>query len=264
MLKHRVVIHGVTGRMGQEVLKALSEASDMEPVGGTSRKPKNANFALPNGCGSIPISPDLSCLLASEVPQIVVDFSNVEACMRAATLTLSQGICFVTGTSGLKPDHLTCMDQLARENNVGVIVAPNFSLGAAILTVLAKKAAPYFEYVDIIESHHENKVDSPSGTSIAIAHAVSQSKEFVRNEPSIETLLSTRGGSYKGVGIHSLRQPGRSAHHEVVFGAQGQTLSLRHDTLTRDCYMPGVIEAIRTVVNLKSLVVGLERILDLE
>ena len=135
--------------------------------------------------------------------------------------------------------------------------------GAVLLMHVAKQIAPFFDYADIIEMHHEAKIDAPSGTSIAMAQAISKDKQFKRNRPQKETLSGTTGGEYDGIGIHSIRLPGRSAHHEVIFGTFGQTLSLMHDALGRDCYMPGVVRAVREVVNLKGLVVGLDKILGL-
>ncbi len=257
----RVLVHGATGRMGREVINALCGASDMEPVGGVCRSPKTDTLSLPDGSGDIPLSSNLEESLASTRPQVVVDFSNAEACMRAAVQTLERSIPFVTGTSGLSEDDLARLEHIAGDGGVGVIVAPNFALGAVVLMSLAQKAAPFFDYVDIIEAHHEGKIDAPSGTALALARSIADSRDFTHNQPQKENLPGTRGGQYKGVGIHSLRQPGRSAHHEVIFGATGQTFSLRHDTLSRDCYMPGVLCAIRQVVNLKGLVLGLDKIL---
>jgi 4-hydroxy-tetrahydrodipicolinate reductase len=161
-------------------------------------------------------------------------------------------------------DHdLHTLEGIAGEHDIGIIVAPNFALGAVLLMHLARKAAPFFEYADIIEAHHEAKIDAPSGTALAIAKAIAQDKQYERNQPEKEPLPGTRGGEYNGVGIHSVRMAGRIAHHEVIFGTTGQTLILRHDTVGRDCYMPGVMRAIREVVNLKGLVVGLDKILGL-
>lgn len=257
----KVLIHGVTGRMGQETLKAVTGHPDMKPVGGVAIDLNTNLLELSDGSGTIPLSSDLDELLAATQPDVVVDFSNSEACVSAAHDTIKAGIHFVTGTSGLKEEDLTRIDNTAREVGVGVIVAPNFALGAIVLMSLAKKAAPFFDYVDIIEAHHEEKIDAPSGTALALAQSVAQGGDFVHKDPQKETLKGSSGARYKGVGIHSLRQPGRSAHHDVVFGAQGQTLTLSHDTLGRDCYMPGVLRAIREVVNLKGLVLGLDKIL---
>ena len=259
----RVLVHGATGRMGREVITALWDVADMESVGGVCRQPRGDTLALPNGSGEIPLSTDLAYLLTSTRPHVVVDFTNAEASMAAAMKTLEHGIPFVTGSSGMGEEDLGILEQVAGERGVGVIVAPNFALGAVLLISLAERAATFFDYVDIIEAHHEGKIDSPSGTALALARAVAKHKEFTRNRPQRQTLPGTQGGEYRGVGIHSLRQPGRSAHHEVVFAATGQTLTLRHDALGRGCYMSGVVHAIREVVNLKGLVLGLDKILGL-
>ncbi len=257
----RVLVHGVAGRMGQETLNAVCSADDMLPVGGVDLVATSNRLQLPDGSDSIPLSSDLSTLLLQTGPRVVVDFSKADATIDAAYTTIEAGVNFVTGTSGLTDSALRVMDERAREKGVGVVVAPNFALGAVVLQSLVRKAAPYFDYVDIIESHHEAKIDAPSGTSIALAQAAADGREFVRKDPERENLPGSMGAQVGGVGIHTLRQPGRSAHHEVVFGAQGQTLTLKHDTLGRDCYMPGVLRAIREVVNIKGLVLGLDKIL---
>lgn len=259
----KVLVHGATGRMGREVISALCGALDMELVGGVSRQPVEGVLTLPDHSGVVVLSSDLPALLTDTRPQVVVDFSNAEACLAAATEVLGKGVPFVTGTTGLTEDDLYRLDSMAVENQVGVVVAPNFSVGAVLMMSLVRKAAPFFDYVDIIETHHEGKIDAPSGTAIALARVASEEKEFIHTQPEKETLTGTRGGEYNGVGIYSLRQAGRSAHHEVVLGTLGQTLTLRHDTLGRDCYMPGVLRAIRNVVKLKGLVLGLEKILGL-
>jgi len=155
------------------------------------------------------------------------------------------------------------LNAMANDNGIGIIVAPNFALGAVVLKRLLEQAAPYFEYVDIVESHHEAKIDAPSGFAMDLARTIGDQKQFARNYPERENLPDTRGGEYNGVTVHSIRMPGRSAHHEVIFGAPGQTVSLRHDTLSRDCYMPGVLQCIREVVKRPGLVVGLENVIGL-
>ena len=183
--------------------------------------------------------------------------------MASAPVAAGYSVNLVLGSSGLSPDHLKQLDALAHDKNIGIIVAPNFALGAVVLKKLAEQAAPYFDYVDIIESHHEAKIDAPSGFALALARSIGDRKQFTRNHTEKENLPGTRGGEYHGVTVHSIRMPGRSAHHEVIMGAAGQTISLRHDTLSRDCYMPGVLRCIREVVKRPGLVVGLENVLGL-
>ena len=263
MASIRVVVHGATGKMGSQVLAVLCNEPDMEPVGAVDIQTIGETLLLPDGSGTIPLTTSLGDLLGSTAPQVMVDFTNASAGVSAALLASSLGVNSVIGSSGLSEGDLAKLEMGAKEHGTGIIVAPNFALGAVLLMQLAKQAAPFFEYVDIIESHHEAKIDAPSGTALALARMLAQEGQFLRNQPEEEPLPGTRGGEVGGVGIHSVRMMGRSAHHEVVFGTAGQTLTLRHDTLGRDCYMPGVVLAIRHVVGQKGLVVGLEKILGL-
>ena len=263
MASIRVAVNGATGRMGREVMAALCREPDMEPVGGVCKQQRGDVLDLPDGLRSIPLSTSLEEVLNATSPRILVDFTNAEVSMAAVPLAASHGVNLVIGTTGLSEQNLQELDRIAREQSIGIIVAPNFALGAVLLMHLARQAAPFFEYVDIIEMHHEAKIDAPSGTALAMARAIAEDRQYKRNYPEKELLPGTRGGEYNGVSIHSVRMAGRSAHHEVIFGTAGQTVSLRHDTLGRDCYMPGVMRAIREAVNLKGLVVGLDKILGL-
>jgi 4-hydroxy-tetrahydrodipicolinate reductase len=194
---------------------------------------------------------------------VVVDFTNAEVCSKAFPTMVKHGAHVVIGTSGIGESNQKEMDRIARERGTGVFIAPNFALGAVVLGHLAKIAARYFDYVDIVEAHHETKVDAPSGTAIALARDIASVKQFKRNVPIKENLPQTRGGDVGGVSIHSIRLPGRLAQHQVIFGGLGQTLTLEHDTVGRDCYVPGIVLAVREVVNLKGLVVGLGKLLGL-
>ena len=266
----KVVVHGATGKMGTETVAAVSRHKDsaqnqeneMALVGATCHHDRGPSLNLPNG-GQVPLSTDLDELLQRVKPDVMVDFTNAAACMEGAAIAAAHSINLVLGASGLSQEHLSQLDALASDKDIGIIVAPNFALGAVVLKRLAEQAAPYFDYVDIVEAHHEAKIDSPSGFALALARSLGDGKKFSRNQPEKEHLPNARGAEYNGVSIHSIRMPGRSAHHEVIFGAPGQTLSLRHDTLGRDCYMPGVIRCIQEVVARPGLVVGLENVLGL-
>ena len=257
----KVVIHGATGRMGLETVAAVCRESDMELAGAVCRQERGG--VLPTPGGDVPLSTNLAGMLDVAMPDAMVDFTNAAACMEAAHTAAARKVNLVLGASGLSAKHLAQLDALANDNGVGIIVAPNFALGAVVLKKLAEQAAPFFDYVDIVESHHEMKIDAPSGFSLALAHSLAEQKRFRRNVTERENLPETRGGVVNGVTVHSVRLPGRSAHHEVVFGAAGQTVTLRHDTLGRDCYMPGVIRCIREAVARPGLVVGLEQVLGL-
>ncbi len=257
----RVVIHGATGKMGVETVAAVCRENDMELVGAVCRTDRGG--VLPTPSGDVPLSTDLSQILDDTRPDAMVDFTNASVCMEAAHAAATRKVNLVLGSSGLNADHHAQLDALANDNGVGIIVAPNFALGAIVLKKLAEQAAPFFDYVDIVESHHEMKIDAPSGFSLALANSLAEQKQFDRNVTEKENIPGTRGGDVNGVTVHSVRLPGRSAHHEVVFGAAGQTVTLRHDTLGRDCYMPGVVRCIREAAAKPGLVVGLEKVLGL-
>jgi 4-hydroxy-tetrahydrodipicolinate reductase len=171
----------------------------------------------------------------------------------------------VIGTSGLPEDLLEKLDADFRTKGLGVVVAPNFAIGAVVMMHLAAIAAPHFDFAEIVEMHHEQKADAPSGTAIATARAMAEARGSTFDyRPALqETLPGTRGNEVHGVGIHSVRMPGLVAHQEVVFGAAGQTLTIRHDTTGRECYMPGVLLAVREVANRPGLTRGLDKLLGL-
>jgi 4-hydroxy-tetrahydrodipicolinate reductase len=261
----KVLVHGALGRMGREVVAAISRDPELELVGAVDIKATQDQLTLPDGSKKIPLSTDLNSLIQSSHPKVLLDFTIAEAAVPAARMALKQKVNVVIGTSGLTEDDLKEIGQLSEANKVGAIVAPNFTIGAAILLNAAKEAAKLFDYADIIEMHHHEKVDAPSGTAIATAKAMVQSrgKPFLYSKTKKETLSGTRGGEIDGVTIHSVRLPGFVASQEVVFGGLGQTLSFRHDTIGRECYVPGVIMAIKEVINRKGLIYGLDALLKL-
>ena len=260
-----VLVHGVMGKMGREVLAAVCREPDLEPVAGVDRAAGEEYLPLPDGSGSIPVSPDLAAILDAHRPQVMVDFTNAEASLAACRVAAAHGVNLVVGTTGHNEDSVRELDALAREHGIGAFLAPNFAIGAVLLMHLVRGLGRYFDYVDIVEAHHEAKIDSPSGTAIALARNLREGRDgaFTRPEPEREPVEGTRGGDVDGVSVHSMRMPGRMAHHEVVLGTQGQTLSLRHDTINRECYMPGVTLAIREVVKTPGLTVGLDKLLGL-
>ncbi len=259
----KVAVQGAVGRVGQEVLKAVSHEPDMQLVGAIDIKVPGAFITLPDGSGTVPCSAKVEDIITTYLPDVIVDFSSAPATMTAVRAAAPRKVAMVIGTTGLTKENLEEMGRLAKENDVGVVAAPNFALGAVIMMHLAKVAARYFDYAEIIELHHHLKADAPSGTALLTARqmAAAKGKSFTR--PPEKDAFASRGQEVDGVTIHSVRLPGMMAHQEVLFGTAGQTLSIRHDTINRECYMPGVLLAVREVVNRKGLTYGLDALLGL-
>ncbi len=260
----RVVVHGALGRVGREVVNALCQESEMQVVGAVDLKASEAYLPLPDGSGEVPISNDLNDILNKCQTDVLVDFSIAQAAMPAARIAAKQGINLVIGTTGLTTDNINEMERLSKDNKIGIVVAPNFALGAVLMIHLSRIAAKYMDYAEVIELHHHLKADSPSGTALMTAKAMAEArgKPFVRPPEPVKK-SSSRGEEVEGVAIHSVRLPGLMAHQEVILGAAGQTLSIRHDTISRECYMPGVIFAIKEVVKRQGLIYGLDTLLNL-
>jgi len=261
----KVIVNGALGRMGQQVVSAIAADPELELVGGADIKADREYLTVPGHTKKVPLHGDLISVIEMFHPAVVVDFTVAEAAMNAARLALKNGSNIVMGTTGLSDKNLKEIDALALEYNKGAIVAPNFAIGAVVLMHLAKIAARYLDNAEIIELHHDKKVDAPSGTALATARLMSKSrgKPFIYPKTEKETLKGTRGGEDNGIAIHSVRLPGLVASQEVIFGALGQTLSIRHDTISRECFMPGVILAVKEVVKRHGLVFGLEALLNL-
>jgi len=261
----RVVINGALGRMGQEVTRAVLDDPKLTVVGAVEKKVTQKYLPLPGTSELIPFSSNLGSLLRSCNPDVLVDFTNAKVSIATARVTLRQGVNMVIGTTGLSEENLREIEQLCQGNEVCAVVAPNFSLGAVLLMHLSKVAAKFFDYAEIVEMHHEKKIDAPSGTAVATAKAMlkARGKPFIHPETEKEIVSGVRGGQVDGIAIHSLRSPGFMAGQEVIFGGAGQTLSLRHESISRESFMPGIILAIKEVTKCKGLVYGLDTLLKL-
>ncbi len=261
----RVVINGALGRMGQEVMRAVLNDPGMKVVGAVEKETTQKYFALPDTSELVPFSSDLESLLRKCNPDVLVDFTNAEVSMAAARLAIGGGGNLVIGTTGLSEENLREIEQLSQDKQVCAVVAPNFSLGAVLLIHLAKVAAKFFDYAEVVEMHHDKKIDAPSGTAIATAKAMLEAhgKPFLLPRTEKEVIPNVRGGQIDGITIHSLRLPGFMAGQEVILGGKGQTLSLRHEAISRESYMPGVILAIKEATKRKGLVYGLDTLLGL-
>jgi len=261
----RVVIHGASGKMGQEIIKALCREPEIEVVGAVEQEVSDEFYLpLPDDCNAIPFSSNLEYILTSCQPEVLVDFTIAQATMPAVRLATKQKVNLVIGTTGLTADELNEIDRLSKAHRVGAVVAPNFALGAVLMIHLAKMAAKYLDHAEIIELHHHLKAAAPSGTALSTAKAMAaaRGKPFSR-PPQRDKTSPSRGEQVEGVTIHSVRLPGLLAHQEVILGGPGQTLSIRHDTISRECYIPGVILAIKDVVKHRGLGYGLDTLLGL-
>ena len=270
-----VIVNGAAGKMGREVIKAVAQASDLVLMGAIDTTPEHQDKDAGELAGlseplEVPITNQLEPMLGYVAgerqmqPGVIVDFTHPDAVYDNIRSAIAYGIRPVVGTTGLSPAQLQELSDFAEKASTGCLVIPNFSIGMVLLQEAALRASQYFDHVEIIELHHNQKADAPSGTAIQTAQLLAEmGKSF--NTPIVEEtekIAGARGSlADEGIRIHSVRLPGLIAHQEVIFGAAGQIYTLRHDTSDRSCYMPGVILAIRKVNQLKSLVYGLEKIL---
>ena len=189
----RVVVNGATGKMGVETVAAICREDDLTLVGATCHTPRGSSLPLPYG-SSVPLSTNLEELLKETTPDVLVDFTNATASMEASLMAAGMSVNLVLGASGLTDDNFKQLDAVANDKNIGVIVAPNFALGAVVLKRLVEQAVDYFDYVDIIESHHEAKIDAPSGFAMNLAKSIGDKRQFTRNVTERENMPGTRGG----------------------------------------------------------------------
>lgn len=243
-MKIPVLVNGAKGRMGQEVVRAVQAEADLV-LAGTADIEDRLEEAIP-GTGA----------------KVVVDFTHPSVAVKNTETILRCGAHPVVGTTGFQPQEISRLQALAAELGLGGLIAPNFAIGAVLLMQFAAEAARHLPDVEIIELHHDQKADSPSGTAIKTAELIAEkrgpARQGTRQE---ESIAGVRGGRCRGIPIHSVRLPGLVAHQEVLLGGLGQLLTLRHDSLSRASFMPGVILAIRKAQELKQLHYGLEKIL---
>jgi 4-hydroxy-tetrahydrodipicolinate reductase len=264
----KVFVNGFRGRMGAQVIRAVSEQDDMVIVGGFDPAFADDTIEL-DGTAIAPAFAALPSGLAAATPDVLVDFTSPSSVEDNLRIALTAGVDCVVGTTGLTPQKLQELAELAPERTA-LFHAPNFTLGAVLMMAFSRKAARYFPDVEVIEFHHNGKKDAPSGTAITTALGIAQVRVeagIVGSAPGKETELpgreGARGADVEGVPVHAVRGSGFVAHQEVIFASPGETLTLRHDSIDRSSYMPGVLLAIREVGGLKGLVIGLEQLLDL-
>ena len=246
----KVAVLGAKGRMGATTVGAINEAADLELV------------------AALDLGDDLDVLVTSGA-EVVVDFTHPDSVMGNLEFAINHGVNVVVGTTGFNSEKLASIEGWLENNpKVGALVAPNFGLGAVLMMQFAAQASKYFESVEIIELHHPNKADAPSGTASRTAELITEARASVNKEAMPDATSSglpgARGAKVGDVPIHSVRLRGLVAHQEVILGDLGETLTIRHDSIDRTGFMPGVLLGIRKVVATPGLTFGLEHFLDLK
>ncbi|UJF25655.1 4-hydroxy-tetrahydrodipicolinate reductase [Planococcus sp. 107-1] len=262
----RVAIAGARGKMGQEAVHTVMKNENMELVAVLDYKEIGASLAdtsLFPDTYQVPVYMDLKKLHTETKPDVLVDLTSPESVYEHTKMALQSNIRPVVGTTGFSDEELDELTQLARDSKIGCIIAPNFAVGAVLMMKFAEQAAKYLPDIEIIEMHHDQKLDAPSGTAMKTAHLISDQRPVhgQGHPKEKETLRGARGADYDGMRIHSVRLPGLVAHQQVLLGGDGQLLTIRHDSFNRGSFMSGVVLSIETVMEKEELIYGLEHII---
>lgn len=262
----KVAIAGARGKMGIEAVHTMMQHEHIELVAALDYK----NVAQMLGqldvfpsSYEVPIFTDFDLLVNETKPDVLVDLTNPHAVYEHTKQALLHKVRPVIGTTGFTDAQLEELTALAKEQEIGCIIAPNFAIGAVLMMKFAKEAAKYFPDVEIIEMHHDKKLDAPSGTGVKTAQMMAEvrSPKIQGHTEEQETIAGARGGDFEGMRLHSVRLPGLVAHQQVLFGEEGQLLTIRHDSFNRQSFMNGIVFCIETVVGIEHLVYGLENIM---
>jgi 4-hydroxy-tetrahydrodipicolinate reductase len=272
----KVCIAGINGRMGRASARAIALDESLVLTGAFGRpggsyvgkdiaelSPLTTSFSPGDKLGIL-VSNGFLDALAGAAPDVLLDFTHAEVAVENAKAALQRGIRPVIGTSGMTQEHVKELSTLATAKNLGAMIVPNFSVGAVLMMEFARQAAAMFENVEIIEMHHTGKKDAPSGTAMHTVGKIAKSgQQFNKIEIEEKELLrGARGGvGEAGVRVHSLRLPGLISHQEVIFGGDGELLTLRHDSFNTNCFIKGILLALKSVINLDRLVLGLDAVL---
>jgi 4-hydroxy-tetrahydrodipicolinate reductase len=261
----RVGVIGAAGRMGLMVCRTVAEADDLTLVAAIDRSRIGQRIGALIGHPEVdvPISDELDRLLEAEV-EVAIDFTHPDVVMDNVRWCVDHAVHLVVGTTGITQEDLQEIERAIGDEGAesNVIVASNFALGAVLMLRFAAQAVRFFPAVEVIELHHDQKADAPSGTAMATVRRLQEERHETWKGPPSENLEGVRGGDADGIRVHSVRLPGLVAHQEIIFGGQGQTLTIRHDSTDRGSFMPGVLMATRAVLGRRGLTVGLESLLD--
>jgi 4-hydroxy-tetrahydrodipicolinate reductase len=253
----RVGVFGAGGRMGSTVCRAVSEAPDMELVAAVD--PVHAGTES----GAIRLAAGAHQLEVAGA-EVAVDFTMLDAARENIRWCAAHGVHAVVGTTGFGDPELAEFAELFDGSSANAVIAPNFAVGAVLMMRFAEMAAPFFETGEIIELHHNQKVDAPSGTAALTAHRMAEASKDWADDPTTTVVAAgARGGLVDGIPVHSVRMQGMVAHQEVMLGTTGQTLSIRHDSYDRTSFMPGVLLAVRKIADTPGLTIGLDSLLGL-
>lgn len=266
MEKIKIVVAGPRGRMGKEAVMLVSNTDHFELAAVIDHRNDGKKLRDLEGFGTLdtPVYSDIERCFQEQRPDVLIDLTTPEVGMYHTKTALLNGVRPVVGTTGFTKEDLAELQSICEEKELGCIIAPNFAVGAVLMMKFSKMAAKFFQDVEIIELHHDQKLDAPSGTAVKTAEMVSEVRTSKQqghpNEK--ETISGARGADYDGIRIHSVRLPGLIAHQQVLFGSEGQTLTVRHDSYHRGSFMSGVKLAVETVVGIDSFVYGLENIIE--
>lgn len=261
----KVLVSGAAGRMGQESCRAVLRSEGMELVGAVDpfRGGEDLGKIIAQENVNLTIHNDLEKALKEIQPEVMVDFTNPDVVFNNVIIALNNNVRPVIGTTGMSGEQIQQLKELSKKQKIGGLVAPNFAIGALLMMKFSTMAVKYFHHVEIIEMHHDQKMDAPSGTALKTAELLEEIRGNMRQGlPSeYEKISGVRGGDFEGMRIHSVRLPGYVAHQEVIFGGTGQTLSIRHDSISRESFMPGLITGIRKVMEIDEVVYGLDNLI---
>lgn len=257
--KINVIVLGADGKMGRAVCQAILADADIELAGAVDISGAGAIVPMSE---ELAISPSLNKVLGAVTADVVVDFTRADSILSNAEAATAAGAHMVIGATGLAATEIESLAKLAKKHGRNILLAPNFAIGAVIMMKVSGKIAAYFDRAEIIELHHDQKHDAPSGTAMLTAKMVA---ENLKAKPldEIEKSPGARGANVDGIPVHSIRLPGLVAHQEVIFGLQGQILTIRHDSIDRSSFMPGVIMAVKQIGSRPGFTYGLDKLVDL-
>ncbi|MDG1989993.1 MAG: 4-hydroxy-tetrahydrodipicolinate reductase [Dehalococcoidia bacterium] len=257
-----VIVSGL-GKMGTELIRTIEESDKFETISIIEPMQKITKYKTKNQ--EYPVFQDPAEAFVNKTADVVVDFTNAEFTKKLAPLVFDSRMSLVVGTSNLSQKTIDYIKKTSNEKKLGCVVASNFALGAVLMMYFSEKAAPFYNVVEIIESHHDQKIDSPSGTAMDTAQRIVKNakNQYTLNIAEQEKIKNARGANFDGVSLHSVRLPGVIANQEVMFSAADEVLSIEHKTIGRKSFMPGIIMAIEYASNNNNFLFGLEEVIGI-